>query len=91
MDSLGYPMMPNFGADATENSLGPTSVVSTYSTDTSTSSQNTNPLDTGAEFSAHGRSDISVILNQLMTITDQVILLIFVVANSKYDRMGKNY
>lgn len=72
MDSLGYPMMPNFGGEATDNSLGPTSVVSTYSTDTSTSSQNTNPLDTG-DFSAHGRSDISLILNQLMTITDQVI------------------
>lgn len=71
MDSLGYPIMPNFGGEATDNSLGSAGAVSAYSTDNSTTSHNTDQLYTEGDFSAQGRSDISVILNQLMTITDQ--------------------
>ena len=77
MDSLGYPIMPNFGGEATDNSLGSAGAVSSYSTDTSTASHNTDPVYTDGDFSAQGRSDISVILNQLMTITDQVIWIRF--------------
>ena len=82
MDALGYPLMPNFGGEAQDNSLGSPSVASTYSTNTSTPSENTNPTYTGGEFSAHGRSDISVILDQLMSITDQVISVILKSRNS---------
>ena len=82
MDALGYPLMPNFGGEAQDNSLGSPSVASTYSTNTSTPSENTNPTYTGGEFSAHGRSDISVILDQLMSITDQVMSVILKSRNS---------
>ena len=72
MDSLGYPIMPNFGAEATDNTLGSTSAANAYTTDTNTQSHNTNDAINNIEFSARGTSDISVILDQLMTITDQV-------------------
>ena len=73
MDSLGYPIMPNFGAEATDNTLGSTSAANAYTTDTNTQSHNTNDAINNIEFSARGTSDISVILDQLMTITDQVM------------------
>ena len=76
MDSLGYPIMPNFGAEVTDNSLGSTSAANAYTTDTNTQSHNTNDAINNTEFSARGTSDISVILDQLMTITDQVNLRI---------------
>ena len=76
MDSLGYPIMPNFGAEATDNTLGSTSAANAYTTDTNTQSHNTNDAINNIEFSARGTSDISVILDQLMTITDQVNLRI---------------
>ena len=72
MDSLGYPIMPNFGAEVTDNSLGSTSAANAYTTDTNTQSHNTSDAINNTEFSARGTSDISVILDQLMTITDQV-------------------
>ena len=76
MDSLGYPIMPNFGAEVTDNTLGSTSAANAYTTDTNTQSHNTNDAINNTEFSARGTSDISVILDQLMTITDQVNLRI---------------
>ena len=75
MDSLGYPIMPNFGAEASDNGLGSAGAVGTYETDSSATSHNTDDLNTGGDFSAQGRADISIILNQLMTITDQVNLI----------------
>jgi len=63
--------MPNFGAEATDNTLGSTSAANAYTTDTNTQSHNTNDAINNIEFSARGTSDISVILDQLMTITDQ--------------------
>ena len=76
MDSLGYPIMPNFGAEATDNTLGSNSAANAYTTDTNTQSHNTSDAINNIEFSARGTSDISVILDQLMTITDQVNLRI---------------
>ena len=72
MDSLGYPIMPNFGAEATDNALASVGAVGPYETDTNAASHNTDEHNTGGDFSAQGRADISIILNQLMTITDQV-------------------
>ena len=89
MDSLGYPIMPNFGAEVTDNTLGSTSAANVYTTETNTQSHNSNDAINNTEFSARGTSDISVILDQLMTITDQVNLRItFTLCYSKISNIN---
>ena len=70
--------MPNFGTEVTDGALAPAGAPAAYGGDTSANSHHTDNLrNEEGEFSAQGRADISVILNQLMTITDQVNFIHF--------------